>query len=93
MVEILDFIDISIGALATMIPTSAPVNHTHNVTIISTLAVPQIAVRRPFLVLYPSLLVTVSYMVIKFGRTILGLRVPDTSESYIHWPNFAGKES
>ena len=62
--EILNFIDIGIGALAMNIPTSATISETHNVTVTSTLAMPRLQTRRSYLLLLPPLLVLVSVFVL-----------------------------
>lgn len=62
--EILNFIDIGIGALAMNIPTSATISETHNVTVTSTLAMPRLQTRRSYFLLVPPILVLVSVFVL-----------------------------
>ena len=58
--EILNFIDIGIGALAMNIPTSATISETRNVTVTSTLAMPRLQTKRSYLLLLPPILVLFS---------------------------------
>lgn len=62
--EILNFIDIGIGALAMNILTSATISETHNVTVTSTLAMPRLQTRRSYFMLLPPILVLVSVFVL-----------------------------